>query len=700
VEQTKIGFAGTVMVIIVWGGGIFFLFFYTFVAILNLNNYIIDMDGKSLDITAERLNQLRAIFPEVFSEDKVDFQRLKQALGEDAFVQGEHYELSWAGKSEARKEVQKQTTATLIPDKENSIDFDNAQNIFIEGENLEVLRILQKSYFGKVKMIYIDPPYNTGNDSFVYPDDYTERQDAYKKRTGISNDEGFLNKQDLWKKNTKENGQFHSVWLSMMYPRLYLSRNLLREDGVIFISIDDNEVSNLKLMCDEVFGEENFITLICHKSRASVSNDKIISQNHNHILLYAKFQQNIFDSRMHFGLDPDLEGFDLLDKNGKYKLVPVSAPGNSKKGNPYFEFLDIWGYYRFSKDTMQLMYDKGLIVKNGETIQQKYYLEKAKQSRKTDTTWWDENFYTSTATSRLNNFLGGDFFTNPKPIELIKKMLKLINDKQALILDFFAGSGTTAQAVMELNEADGGNRQYICVQMPETTDEKSEAYKAGYKTIADITKARIQKVIEKIQARAAQNEEQLAQAISLHQKTKRDFDATAKATQLDIEGKLSLSKKEQALQEQLEKQAATIADLRQKKDIYSRLNLRCDSYMLAPSNFKQWRGDIVGKEAIAQQLDIFRHTEKEANKYDDMFTELCLKSGLGLHVAHSKEGGFYKTANAVWFCFEAFGDAMKQAILASKPQKVVFLNSCFDKDVDLSNFSLELKEHDINLSIL
>ncbi len=217
------------------------------------------MDGKSLDINAELIAQLKAMLPDVFSEDKIDFQRLKTALGEDAFVQGEHYELSWAGKTEARKEIQKQTTATLAPNRAASVDFDHAQNLFIEGENLEVLRTLQRSYFGKVKMIYIDPPYNTGNDSFVYPDDYSERQDEYKKRTGMTDENGFLNKQDLWRQNRRENGQFHSVWLSMMYPRLYLSRNLLREDGVIFISIDDNEAANLKLLCDEVFGEENFV---------------------------------------------------------------------------------------------------------------------------------------------------------------------------------------------------------------------------------------------------------------------------------------------------------------------------------------------------------------------------------------------------------------------------------------------------------
>ena len=247
------------------------------------------MDGKSLDITADILAQLKAILPDVFSEDKIDFQRLKQALGEDVLVHGEHYELNWAGKTEARKEIQKQTTATLVPNRAESVDFDKARHIFIEGENLEVLRTLQKSYFGKVKMIYIDPPYNTGNDSFVYPDDYTERQDEYKKRTGLTNGEGYLNKQDLWKKNVKESGQFHSVWMSMMYPRLYLSRNLLREDGVIFISIDDNEQANLKMLCDEVFGEENFVGQIVwqKKTGAGAKTNGFITL-HEYVLCYSK----------------------------------------------------------------------------------------------------------------------------------------------------------------------------------------------------------------------------------------------------------------------------------------------------------------------------------------------------------------------------------------------------------------------------
>jgi adenine-specific DNA-methyltransferase len=225
--------------------------------------------GHSPDALAQRqadlLALLRQTAPEVLSDNQINIEKLKELLGQERIAPAEHYELNWAGKTEARREIQKTSSHTLRPDANNPA---HAQHMLIEGENLEVLRVLQKSYYGKVKMIYIDPPYNTGNDSFVYPDDYSETLDEYQKRTGEKSAEGYLNKQSLWKKNSKESGQYHSAWLSMMYPRLYLARNLLRDDGVIFISIDDNEAANLKLLCDEVFGGENFVWLFGRKDIA------------------------------------------------------------------------------------------------------------------------------------------------------------------------------------------------------------------------------------------------------------------------------------------------------------------------------------------------------------------------------------------------------------------------------------------------
>src|SRR5690554_958645 len=245
--------------------------------------------GYSPDVLAERqaelLDLLRQAVPEVISDNQIDIEKLKELIGEERVAPAEHYELTWAGKTAARREIQKATSHTLLPDASNPAQ---AQHMLIEGENLEVLRVLQKSYYGKVKMIYIDPPYNTGNDSFVYPDDYSETLDEYLKRTGEKNEDGYLNKQSLWKKNSKESGQYHSAWLSMMYPRLYLARNLLRDDGVIFISIDDNEAANLKLLCDEVFGAENFIGDFVVTRAEGGGLAKHMIRGHDYLLVYSR----------------------------------------------------------------------------------------------------------------------------------------------------------------------------------------------------------------------------------------------------------------------------------------------------------------------------------------------------------------------------------------------------------------------------
>ena len=612
--------------------------------------------GYSLNAYSQRQQELlaaiRQIAPEVASDQQIDFERLKNLLGQERIApEKEHYELTWAGKAAARREIQKTTSATLLPAAGNPA---HAPHMLIEGENLEVLRVLQKSYYGKVKMIYIDPPYNTGNDSFVYPDDYTETLEGYQRRTGDRDASGFLNKQSLWKKNSKENGHYHSAWLSMMYPRLYLARNLLRDDGVIFISIDDNEAANLKLLCDEVFGEENFITTVCHKARASVSNDKIMSENHNFILMYARRLDLIFDRRHEFGLAPDLTGFDMEDERGFYKYAPVDGPGGAAKGNPHYTFEGVSGYWRFSQDKMQQMFEDGLIVKVGSGLQQKNYLEKAKKSRKTDTTWWDFKYYTSTATTKLKELVGLDIFSNPKHVDLIKRMMELwVRGEQDIVLDFFAGSGTTMQAVMELNLEDGGSRQCICVQIPEKLEENTEAYKAGYRTIADITRARIGKVIEKL-------------------------------------------KKEQPDKTQ---------------------DLACVDFTLSPSHFKQWRSD-VGAADLHEQLEIFQQAEKvspqTASAQTAMLAELLLKMGLralGVQAIVKPKTVAGVTIHRVllpddrvlWLCFEPYVAELKDEIVKARPAQVVMLNSCFvgDKaDEQLANLQLELQGLDIGLTVI
>lgn len=609
--------------------------------------------GYSPDAQEERQQQLidllRQTAPELLSDNQIDVERLKELLGEERLAPAEHYELSWSGKKDARNEIQKKTSHTLRPDANNP---ESAQHMLIEGENLEVLRVLQKSYYGKVKMIYIDPPYNTGNDSFVYPDDYSETLDEYQKRTGEKNEAGFLNKQSLWKKNSKESGQYHSAWLSMMYPRLYLARNLLREDGVIFISIDDHEVANLKLLCDEVFGEENFISTICHKARASVSNDKIISASHNFVLLYAKNFKSIFAKRWSFGLEPDLTGFDRSDETGSYKYSPVDGPGGAAKGNPFYTFEGVTGYWRFSESRMREMWEKGLVVKVGSGLQQKYYLEQAKKTRKTITTWWDQKFYTSTATARLKDLMGVDVFSNPKSVDLIKRMIELwAREPDDIVLDFFAGSGVLAQALIESNLSENGSRQSISVQLPEKLEENSEAYKAGYRTIADITRARIEKVIAKLKAEHPEKTEGLA----------------------------------------------------------------CAHFTLVPSNFKVWNSELNDLGAIRQQLDALQNTEKDTDQQTAMLTELLLKNGLGalgVHaVSKARKLACGVTVHRVlreddrylWLYFEPYVAALRDEILSASPAQVIMLNSCFggsQGDEQLSNLQLELAARDISLLVI
>ena len=452
------------------------------------------MDGMSMNLEQANMDKLKAAFPECFAEGKLDIDKLLSLCGEYIDNDFEKYKFEWKGKAESLRLAQKRSTGTLRPCPEDSVNWDTTQNLYIEGDNLEVLKLLQTAYFRKVKMIYIDPPYNTGND-FVYEDDFADPMARYKEVT-----------QQTTKSNPETMGRFHTNWLNMMYPRLRLASNLLRDDGVIFISIDDNEVTNLRKICDEVFGEENLIAQICHKARASVSNDKIISSNHNHILLYAKNYDEIFNIRHTIGLDPNLEGFNQKDDKGYYKLMPVDGPGGAKKGNPHFEFLGIEGYWRFSKETMQEKYEQGLIVKSANSIQQKYYLDQAKNSRKTDTTWWDEDVLTSNATKDYIKLMGGKYFDNPKNVNLLIRMLKSYtnNDKDCIVLDFFSGSATTAHAVMQLNKEDGGNRKFICVQLPEVCEENTEAYKAGYKTICEIGKERIRRAGKSLTETVAQ----------------------------------------------------------------------------------------------------------------------------------------------------------------------------------------------------
>lgn len=467
----------------------------------------VKLSGESMDIVEDNIEKLKSIFPDVFTEGKVDFDKLQEILGNYIEKKDERYNFTWNGKSAALRLAQTPSTGTLRPCKEESKNWDTTENLYIEGDNLEVLKLLQKSYHNKIKMIYIDPPYNTGND-FVYKDDFKDNLANYKKISGQIDEEG-----NKISSNSENSGLYHTNWLNMIYPRLRLARNLLSDDGAIFISIDDNEVTNLTKICDEIFGADNRIALICHKSRASVSNDKIISPNHNIVLFYAKNINVLESMRKNIGLDPILEGFDLNDNDGKgeYRLVPVDGPGGAKKGNPYFEFLGITGYWRFSLETMNEKYKQGLIVKKGNSLYQKYFKTTAESTRRTATTWWDDGGLTSTATSKLKQLMGKASFDTPKPLELIERMLKMLtfNDNNSIILDFFAGSSTTAHAVMNINSEYGGSRKFIMIQLPEKVNEKSEAFESGYRNICEIGIQRIDIAGDKIKEEIESNNTQL-----------------------------------------------------------------------------------------------------------------------------------------------------------------------------------------------
>ena len=288
------------------------------------------MDGKSLNIAAEKISQLQEILPEAFTENKIDWEKLKAALGDDIEFKNERYVLNWAGKSDAFRALQAPSTDTLVPCKEESINFDSTGNTFIEGENLEVLKVLQKAYFGKIKMIYIDPPYNTGNDNFIYPDKFAESKEEYLNRIGDKDEIGLMTREGLFRKNSKDSGHYHSNWLSMMYPRLFLARNLLRDDGVIFVSIDDNEVHNLKLLMNEVFGEENFVGCISRVTGTPTGGGfKILVNEIDYLLIYSKTDTlNIEGLPMN---EEDIKIYDQEDSYGRYLIRPLRRTGGEDR---------------------------------------------------------------------------------------------------------------------------------------------------------------------------------------------------------------------------------------------------------------------------------------------------------------------------------------------------------------------------------
>ena len=475
------------------------------------------LDGTSMNLVQENIKKLKEIFPEIFIEGRIDFELLRQICRgggvQDLENSKERYSLTWNGKSRARQIAQEVSTGTLRPAKEESKNWDSTENIYIEGDNLEVLKLLQKSYHGKIKMIYIDPPYNTGKD-FVYKDNFTDNIENYKEITGQINKEGIK-----LTTNTDSDGRYHSNWLNMIYPRLKLARNLLTDDGVIFISIDDNEQANLKKLCDEIFGEENFRNVIQTRRRVKSLNSQFsetglysLNVGLEYILVYSKSKSFLMNA-----IREEKENF---SETGRWDVFWSNADRPTMR----YEILGFTpneGQWRTSKEKAEIAIENYKIYQQNfskEMSIEEYYKKTGTKNfirriengvgKNGGVQHWIAPSESKLRTTNWSNLEVSQIskeidlpFENPKNKMLIIELLKLVKYKKYdIILDFFSGSATTAHSVMQLNAEDGGNRKYIMVQLPELCDEGSEAYKAGYKNICEIGKERIRRAGEKIKS--------------------------------------------------------------------------------------------------------------------------------------------------------------------------------------------------------
>jgi len=606
------------------------------------------LELTSPKIVDEQRQKLKELFPEVFTEGlKIDLERLKLTLGEMTDPGKERYGMNWPGKADCFKIIQQPSIATLTPSREESADFDTTENLFIEGDNLEVLKLLQKSYFGKIKMIYIDPPYNTGND-FIYPDNYSESLDTYLRYTGQIDDEGRK-----YSTNTEADGRFHSKWMNMMYPRLFLARNLLREDGVIFISIDDGEVRNLRSICDEVFGEENFVANVVWQKKYAVSNDDPgIAPMHDHILVYQQsenFERNLLprtekQTSRYTNLDNDPRGDWSSDNYVSNKSrqerptlwYPIRHPKTGEEVWP--EESAVWRYSREKHEQMEregrLYWGPDMSYKRPRL---KRFLSEIKDGV-VPSTWWpfQEVGHNDEGQKETAKLLGPKIFTTPKPIRLLKRMIDLGCGKRDLVMDFFAGSGATGHAVLDLNREDGGNRKFILVQLPEPTGRED------YRTIADITKERIRRVIKK---------------------TKEEHEGA--------------------------------------KDLFSgdkpALDLGFKAFKLQPSNFKLWDGEVTkDKDSIEKQLALFVEHINPKSSQEDILYEILLKSGFPLttkieKIELAKKTVFSLADGSMFICLEKeLTPEVIKAMAEKKPVRVVCLDEGFKGNDQLKTNAVQI----------
>ena len=622
------------------------------------------LDGLSLDIEQTERDKLRAVFPQCFVEGKLDIDKLLTMCGEYITNDFEKYKFEWKGKSDCLQIAQRRSTATLRPKPDESVNFDSTNNIYIKGDNLEVLKLLQKAYYRQVKMIYIDPPYNTGND-FVYEDDFSDPIAKYREVTSQAT-----------KSNPETMGRFHTAWLNMMYPRLRLAANLLRDDGVCFISIDDGEQANLRKICDEVFGEENFVANIIWQKKYSPSNDhKTICPLHDFIIVYRKseaWQRNLLPRT-----EENNAQYKHEDERGIFRASDYTCNKTSQeRPNLYYPIIhpktgkEVWPkpsrVWAYSPEAHEENIKNGLVFwgrdGNSNTPSYKRYLDALHGGGGVvPTTWWTFDFagHNDEAAKETNELLENRIFNTPKPIKLIKQLMGIStnpNDSD-IILDFFSGSATTAHAVMQLNAEDKGNRQFIMVQLPELCDEKSEAYKAGYKNICEIGMERIRRSGTKIQsAQSGQME--------LGAEEKPSLDVGFKVFELDT------------------------------------------------SNFKPWDGTPVedhenGQQEFFERLNAMIDNVKKDRSDLDMVYEVMLKHGVPLTYSVAPLDINGKTAYSIGedcMLLVCFADCITaediEAMCEYAPGRIIMGHMCMEDSNTMANAYYILQNRDIAIELV
>lgn len=638
------------------------------------------VSGLSMDIEGVNLEKLKAVFPECFNDGKLDIDKLLNLCGQYIENDYEKYKFEWPGKSECYKIAGKRSTGTLRPCREESVNFDTTKNLYIEGDNLEVLKLLQTSYFNKVKMIYIDPPYNTGND-FVYKDDFKDPIEKYKEIT-----------QQTTKSNPETMGRFHTNWLNMMYPRLRLAANLLRDDGVIFISIDDNEVTNLRKLCDEVFGEENFVAQVIHKNNSMKNQTKLMGVTTEYMFIYAKskisLKETIWRVAKKGARDIEAKFRELKEKG--YKLKDIENEIKEMYSRPKYAHLSRWnkidekGVFMDSDLSRANGYKDFTIINpntNKECVIPSRGWGKSKEEllrlQQEDLIWYGDgtnpprmksymsiddlsvpdNFWyfdNSIDTRWIKETFGEVIFDNPKPLEMIKQAISLHINNDDIILDFFSGSATTAHAVMQLNAEDGGNRRFICVQLPELCDEKSEAYKAGYKNICEIGKERIRRAGKKLTE--------------------------------NTNGQLSLEEKQP-------------------------LDIGFKVLKLDTSNLAQWDSTPTEEQgALFARLHEIENSVKSDRTDLDVVYEVMLKLGIPLDFPvqeiqiNDKKAYSIGENCLVLVCIDYGKDGITpedvEKMCDYLPAKIVSTQQAFKDDVSLSNAHYILKDRDIEIKLL